>query len=834
MEETPVWRRGGLVRRSLAFVIDLLLVMLLTQSLAVLVFSPSNGAIIDSTAFVTDCRAAPAQPTDLVIPPGFERTAGRLCTKLHLGYPTARFYTLSRQEPGSPITTTLSYSLDGQGRLGSAFDLAALQFPLLALLRWFLETRGLASPGRRLLSLRVEPLRARDGAVATRAALDRRYALYALPSAVPVLTGAVLLVFQRFGMAAPSDLVVTLSALANLAPGIAGTAAFIAIARGRDAYYDAAANMTVVRLVDGVREIAPDQRNDEPERLDGAVWRRALSTPLPVASLGLAAVLVLAFVAELRAANQIASGLGVSGTVIVLFGGKSAELVWQVGQWYRLVTAMFLHWNLAHLIGNLVPLLIVGWLVEPLIGARWFLAAFLLGGFAGSLASVGFNPPFLISAGASGSVFAVIAVGLVVSLRLGDGPRRLLLQAFGLAVLMSVTTGGMLTAGRVDQADHIGGALGGVAVGLAILTLWRRPAPQPGWGAVAAGLAVALSGATFVSVPRSGFGDVSLARMLIPADQLPRNDAEWLARASEFVRRYPRDPRGHLALAITAGPDQTVRERELNLVAATQGALNAADVPRVTQNAFAMVGEARRKARDFDVALDLFNRAIATSAPPQAPIFGSRALTNLALGRLDETLADRQEQVRLQPGAAGPLVVLASVHSAMGQEQEAAARLEEALALEPENPFALRRRGWLAFFSARQDQAVADLERSLALRSDDAYTALWLHIVSVRSGRSERIEAASGKVNLDVWPGAVIRFYRGEIDEKALRRAADQGDAAKRVEQVCEADFYLAQWHLMRDEPEIADPFLRRAVSYCPKTFDEWDLARAERRRAAL
>jgi len=834
MEETPVWRRGGLVRRGLAFIIDIILVMLLTQSVAALLFSPSNGAIIDSTAFVTDCKAAPAHPADLAIPPGFDRTAGQLCTKLHLGYPTARFYTLSRQEPGSSITTTVSYSVNGQGVSALAFDLAALQLPLLALLRWFLEAHGLTSPGRRLLSLSVEPLRAQADAVTTRAALDRRYMLYALPSAVPILTGAVMLAFQRFGMAAPIDLVVTLAALANMAPAIAATAAFIAIARGRDAYYDAAARTTVVRLVEGAREIAPDQRNEEPVRPGGSVWHRAFRTPLPVASLGLTAVLILVFAAELRAVGQIASGLGVSGTVIVLFGGKSAELVWQVGQWYRLVTANFLHWNIAHLIGNIVPLLIAGWLVEPLIGARWFLAAFLLGGLAGSLASVGFNPPFLISAGASGSVFAVIAVGMVVSLRLGEGPRRLLLQAYGFTILASASTGGMLMAGRVDQADHIGGVLGGVLVGLAILTLWRRTAPHPAFSAVAAAVAVVLSGATVLSIPRSGFGAVSLERLLIPADQLPRNDPEWLARGADLARRYPRDPRGHLALAITAGPDQTVRERELNLVAATQGALNAAEVPRVTQNAFVMVGEARRKVHDYDVARDLFSRAIATSAPPRAAIFDVRALTNLALGRLDEALADREEQIRLQPGAAGPMVLLAGVLSAMGQEQAAAARLDEALAIQPENPFALRQRGWLAFFAARQDQAVADLERSLALQPGDAYTALWLHIVSVRSGRGDRIVAASGKVDLVVWPGAVIRFYRGELDDKALRRAAEQGDVVKRGEQVCEANFYIAQWHLMRDEPQLADPFLRQAVSFCPKTFHEWDLARAERRRVVL
>lgn len=830
MDAAPVWRRGDVGRRGFAFVIDLFLIMLLTQSLSALLFSPSGGTLIDSTSFVRHCRPASAVPAGVVVPPGFERAAGHLCSKQHLGYPTAHFYALTIKEPGSSTTTTLSFPLNHQWAAVSAFDLAALQLPLVALLRWLLERRGLASPGRRLLSLRVEPARGSDGMNLGDAALARRYALWALPSAVPVLVGLILLLLQRSGFGPEPGLVVTLASLAGLAPATAGIAAFVAIAGGRDAYYDAAAGTAVVRLVGGVREIAVDQA-PQGTQLDGAVWRRAFRRPPPLASLVLAFVLIAVFVMEKNAAVSVGNGLAIPGNVIVAFGGKSAELVWQVGQWYRLVTAIFLHWNLAHLIGNLVPLLVIGWLVEPLVGARWLLATFLLGGLAGSLASIGGNPAFLVSAGASGAVFALITMGLVVSCRGVEAPRRMMLQAFSLALLISATTSGLI-AGRIDHFDHAGGALAGVAIGLVILTLSGRHSAIPAFGGVAAGLAIALAGATFLSVPRSGFGDVAISRLLIPTAELPKTDAEWLTRAQDLGRRYPRDPRAHLALALAAGSDRAVRERELDLVAKTQAALSTADVPRITQNALAMVGEARRQANDLDSALDLLNRAIAVTRAAPASMFAARAQTNLALGRLDEALADRQEQVRLQPAAAGPLILLAGVRSAMGQEREASGLLDDALRLEPDNPFALRNRGWLAFRLTLPDQALLDLERSLALRPDP-YTVLWLHIASVRSGRGPRLEPVGGQTDLAVWPGPIVRFYRGEIGDKEMRRIAEQADAIKRIEQVCETDFYLAQWYLMRNEPVGAEPFLRRSESLCPKTFHEWDFARAELRRAS-
>lgn len=831
MEETPVWRKGGLVRRGFALVVDVVLVMLLTQSLAVLLFPLSGGAVIDSSAFVLACQDAPVRPTGLTVPPGFEQGAGRLCQRQFVGNPTAHVYKLTRNEPGSVVNVTVSYWLDSEGRPVQPFDLATLQWPLVALLRWWLDIRGHGSPGRHLLGLRVEPLRSPDGEGLSRAALDKRYLLFALPCLVPVLMGLALLALPRLGMAAQGDLVSVVTALARQPLLVAGFAAVIAVACGRDAYYDAAAGTTVVRLVAGLREVEPNPAGVQSVLFDRDAWRRALRAPLPIAALALAFVLALVFAAELWATGRVSDGLGVSASVIVVFGGKSAELVWQAGQWHRLVTAMFLHWSAAHLVANLVPLLIAGWLVEPLIGARWFMAAFLLGGLAGSLASVGFNSPFLISAGASGSVFAVIAAGLVVSLKVGDGPRRLLLQAFGLASLILLGTGGMLSLGRIDQADHLGGAVGGAMVGLAMLALWRRPAPRPRWGAVAAGLAIVLAGATFLSVPKSGFGDVALTRLLIPADQLPKNDTEWVARADELVGRYPRDPRAHLARALAAKSDEAVRERELSLVVATQEALSAAELPRVSQNAFALVGEERRKARDFETARALFDRALATSAAPVAGIFAARAYTNLALGRLDQALADRQAQMRLEPNSARTLFLLAGVLSTMGREDEAIQRLDEALALDKDYVEPLRHRGWLSFLAGKSDLGIRDLERALVLRPSDAFTALWLHIASMRSGHGGRIEAASEKVELTAWPGPLVRFYRGEIDERELRRAADQGDAATRNEQTCEADFYLAQWHLIRSEPQTADPLLRRAVSFCPKTFYEWDFARAERRR---
>ena len=197
---------------------------------------------------------------------------------------------------------------------------------------------------------------------------------------------------------------------------------------------------------------------------------------------------------------------------------------------------------------------------------------------------------------------------------------------------------------------------------------------------------------------------------------------------------------------------------------------------------------------------------------------------------LDAALADAEARVRLQSSSADALVSMAGILDAMGRQRDAIARLDQALALEPDNVNALRLRGWLAFFDGRPDEAIQGLERALTLRPDDAYAALWLHIVSARSGRGGRLASAAKGVDMKVWPAPIIQFYRGEIDRNVLRAATQSRDPITHGEQTCEANFYLGEWHLLENAKAEADPFIFYAATSCPKTFVEWAAARTERR----
>ncbi|MFZ0818683.1 MAG: rhomboid family intramembrane serine protease [Candidatus Acidiferrales bacterium] len=138
------------------------------------------------------------------------------------------------------------------------------------------------------------------------------------------------------------------------------------------------------------------------------------------------------------------------------------------GQWWRLLTAMFLHFGFFHIAMNMWCLFALGFLAERLMGRLGFLVLYFGAGLAGSLLSVAINPQ-VVGAGASGGVFGV-AGGLVTYLWLKKAPldfagvkRQLqsLATFIGINVLYSLQA-------NVDMMAHLGGLVAGLAIGAAL------------------------------------------------------------------------------------------------------------------------------------------------------------------------------------------------------------------------------------------------------------------------------------------------------------------------------------------------------------------------------
>ncbi|HEX6267808.1 MAG TPA: rhomboid family intramembrane serine protease, partial [Burkholderiales bacterium] len=271
----------------------------------------------------------------------------------------------------------------------------------------------------------------------------------------------------------------------------------------------------------------------------------------PALTLALLAMLAAVFAAEHVYGIGASSGLlAPSIQTLVALGGLNRDMVIQSGEWYRIFSAALLHGDLMHLLLNGLALYLAGTVLESLVGRAWFFALFVIGAAGGSLMSLALNPASVVSVGASGAIMGLLAAAFVCSFRIPSGALRTQIQMAMLQVLVPslIPLAVSRTGAQVDFAGHLGGALSGALVGMAMLRGWRPAQAVPGFAPLAA--AISLAGfvafaVAFFPIARE-YPSYALETLLIPRAQLPQSNSDAISRAADLVTRYPRDPRSQL------------------------------------------------------------------------------------------------------------------------------------------------------------------------------------------------------------------------------------------------------------------------------------------------
>ena len=197
---------------------------------------------------------------------------------------------------------------------------------------------------------------------------------------------------------------------------------------------------------------------------------------------------------------------GLTWETLVSYGGSLRSRVWG-GDYWRLLTAVFLHGGWIHLIVNTVFLF--GWCadVERTVGSVWFSFAYLTTGIGASAVSIIAHP--VLSVGASGAGFGIIAVTLAILYRRAGsweafisspGIRRIL----GMTVIL-VVIGFTMLSHILDNYAHLGGFALGVPCGLLLES--RRGRNRPLWIAgLVAYIGVVTGLVVLACIPGLGFG----------------------------------------------------------------------------------------------------------------------------------------------------------------------------------------------------------------------------------------------------------------------------------------------------------------------------------------
>ena len=219
------------------------------------------------------------------------------------------------------------------------------------------------------------------------------------------------------------------------------------------------------------------------------LFRRLFRTgsPTQIITIACIALYVLSLVIDPAAALSPHSPFDIfSPSQSALRGlGMTGTFPWLNGEWWTLITSIYLHGGVLHILFNVLWIRQLGPAVEELYGPARFFVIFTLSGVAGFVVSDVIGVSYTV--GASGSIFGLLGAMVAFGRRRGGAFGAMVLRQYGQWALLLFVLGFFMSG--VNNLAHAGGFLGGLAAGL-VLSLAERRAETSADHLLAAGLVV--------------------------------------------------------------------------------------------------------------------------------------------------------------------------------------------------------------------------------------------------------------------------------------------------------------------------------------------------------
>ncbi len=375
-------------------------------------------------------------------------------------------------------------------------------------------------------------------------------------------------------------------------------------------------------------------------------------------TIGLVAASVLVFaVMVLRGV----SALDPTPQQAIAFGADFGPLTLG-GQWWRLLTSMFVHFGFVHLGLNMWCLWNLGRAAEQLLGRFSYLLAYLASGVFGSIASVYWHPR-VAGAGASGAIFGLAGV-LVSFVYLKKTPAHLqinskMLGSLGTFIAYNLLFGAAIPG--ISNAAHIGGLVMGLAVGALL------PSASADESSRRTSLSIVVAFAAIVLVTsavatkrlRAGVSELTSIQHLITTGKTD----EALAQLQMLTAR---DPSFAPAQSIL-GSLYFQQSHYPEALAAWEKAFEAEPANTVYQQ---KLGGAYLSLGEFDQAIAFYQKLIAKN-PRDPRAFLGLGFAFLGRKQYDVAISQFQQAVSLDPKSPGP-------QYALGQAQLQSGRFSDA------------------------------------------------------------------------------------------------------------------------------------------------------------
>ena len=184
------------------------------------------------------------------------------------------------------------------------------------------------------------------------------------------------------------------------------------------------------------------------------------------------ALIALNILLYIISAIKCGNFMDIDSMTLYSMGGKFAYNIYH-GEVWRLVSAMFLHSDIMHILFNMYSLYILGSQVEIIFGKVKYLIIYFISGIAANILSC-ILAPNTLSIGASGAIFGLLGAFAIVIFINRKKVSKGSITNLVLVILLNIYIG--FTGQSIDNAAHIGGLVTGILVGFIIILIYKRKA----------------------------------------------------------------------------------------------------------------------------------------------------------------------------------------------------------------------------------------------------------------------------------------------------------------------------------------------------------------------
>lgn len=229
---------------------------------------------------------------------------------------------------------------------------------------------------------------------------------------------------------------------------------------------------------------------------------------------------------------------------------------------------------------------------------------------------------------------------------------------------------------------------------------------------------------------------------------------------------------------------------------------------------------------------EILQRAELTEAQ-SAQLFYDRGVMYDSVGLRSLARLDFMRALRLKPDMPEVYNLLGIHYTLSGNFSEAYEAFDSTLELAPDYDFAYLNRAIAFYYAGRFDLAEADFDTFYQVKPSDPYRVLWRYIgFAERDAKQAQAVLQQHLLVLDAddWATNLVRFYAGELSEKALLESILVGlnNPRQLAERLCEAYFYLAKWHQARGDANQALIYYHKTLATNVYEFVEHRYARME------